>query len=150
MGFWVGEGSGDPGKGSGRFSFALDLDEKILVRRHHAEFPAAGGRPAASHDDLLITYRSEPDKATKAIYFDNEGHVIHYTASFSSDGRNLTFLSDATTAGPRFRLSYTAGQDGELLIKFEIAPPGNPDAFKTYVEGKARRAKGTVKAEGLN
>ena len=46
-GDWVGEGSGDPGKGSGEFSFRFELDGKALVRRSFAAYPAQGGRPAS-------------------------------------------------------------------------------------------------------
>jgi hypothetical protein len=139
VGHWMGEGGGEPGKGSGEFSFTLDLQEKVLVRRNRADFPAAQGRPAFSHEDLMVIYRGAGDRPDKAIYFDSEGHVIHYTATFSQDQRSLTFLSDAAPAGPRFRLSYTQSDGGLLRIKFEIAPPGHPDAFKTYLEGSARR-----------
>jgi hypothetical protein len=75
----------------------------------------------------------------KAIYFDSEGHVINYAATFSNDERTLTFLSDAVPSAPRFRLSYTKGADDSMGIKFEIAPPGTPEVFKTYLEGNARR-----------
>jgi hypothetical protein len=94
----------------------------------------------------MVIYRGESGAPTKAIYFDSEGHVINYTATFSQDQRTLTFLSDAAAAGPRFRLSYTQGEAGVLRIKFEIAPPGNPDAFRTYLEGSARRQT-TLKPE---
>src|SRR5262249_10123782 len=110
VGEWIGEGGGEPGKGSGRFSFAWDIQEKVLVRRNRAEYPASQGRPASSHEDLMVIYRGEAGGATKAIYFDSEGHVINYTATFSQDQRTLTFLSDAAAAGPRFRLSYTQGE----------------------------------------
>jgi hypothetical protein len=146
-GEWTGEGGGQPGKGSGGFSFAWDLQEKVLVRRNRAEYPATQGRPASSHEDLMVIYRGESGGSTRAIYFDSEGHVIHYTATFSQDQRTLTFLSDAASAGPRFRLSYTKGEGEVLRIKFEIAPPGNPDAFKTYLEGDARRQKGLKPGE---
>jgi hypothetical protein len=141
LGDWVGEGGGDPGKGSGQFSFRLELQDKVIVRKNRAEFPAAGGRPAATHDDLMVIYRAEGGAPTKAIYFDSEGHVIHYTASFSADHATLTFVSDAAPSTPRFRLSYTKFEEGSVGIKFEIAPPGKPDAFKTYLEGKARRER---------
>jgi hypothetical protein len=141
-GAWTGEGSGDPGKGSGGFTFAWDLQEKVLVRRNRAEYPATQVRPASSHEDLMVIYRGEGGGPTRAIYFDSEGHVINYTASFSPDQRTLTFLSDAAPAGPRFRLSYTRGEGEVLRIKFEIAPPGKPDAFKTYLDGEAHRQKG--------
>jgi hypothetical protein len=31
IGTWIGEGSGNPGQGGGKFSFSLDLDKKILI-----------------------------------------------------------------------------------------------------------------------
>ena len=65
--------------------------------------------------------------------------MINYAATFSDDKRTLTFLSDAVPSAPRFRLSYTKGADDSIGIKFEIAPPGTPEAFKTYLEGTARR-----------
>lgn len=39
LGDWIGEGSGNPGQGTGSFTFAFDLDEKILIRRNHMEYP---------------------------------------------------------------------------------------------------------------
>ena len=93
----------------------------------------------------MITYRAESGGQTKAVYFDSEGHVIHYAAAFSADGRTLTFQSDAATSGPRYRLSYIKEDNDRLAIKFEIAPPGKPDAFKTYIEAKARRKGGSLK-----
>jgi hypothetical protein len=139
VGEWTGDGGGDPGKGSGRFSFALDLQGKVLVRRNRADFPAAQGRPAFSHEDLMVIYRPERNGSAKAIYFDSEGHVIDYAATFAEDGRTLVFLSDLATGAPRFRLTYTKAADDSMGIKFEIAPPGKPDAFKPYLEGKAHR-----------
>jgi hypothetical protein len=139
LGDWVGDGSGGPGKGSGQFSFRLDLQDKVIVRKNHAVFPAAAGRPAVTHDDLMVIYRAEGGGPTKAIYFDNEGHVIQYTASFSADQKTLVFVSEPAPAAPRFRLSYSKGEEGTVGIKFEMAPPTLPDAFRTYLEGKARR-----------
>jgi hypothetical protein len=139
VGEWTGEGGGEPGKGSGRFSFAWDLQKKVLVRRNRAEYPAAQGRPAFSHEDLMVIYRADRGGPAKAIYFDSEGHVINYAATFSNDERTITFLSDTVPSAPRFRLSYTKGADDSMGIKFEIAPPGTPEVFKTYLEGNARR-----------
>src|ERR1700749_2872292 len=71
MGEWKGEGSGEPGKGGGVFSFKPDLDSKILVRKSHSEYPASGTKPAIIHDDLMIVYPDFPGNPSKAIYFDN-------------------------------------------------------------------------------
>jgi hypothetical protein len=139
IGEWVGEGSGQPGKGSGEFSLAFDLREKVLVRRNRNDIPAAAGRPAVHHEDLMVIYsRRDGDRA---IYFDNEGHVIEYSVIATPDNKSLIFLSEPLPSVPRFRLTYTPGETDQVRIKFDIAPPGKPDAFKTYLEGSARKKK---------
>ncbi len=138
VGEWAGEGGGEPGRGTGAFSFHFDLQGKVLVRRNRADYLATKDRPAYSHEDLMVVYM-EPGGAARAIYFDNEGHVIHYTAAFSEEDRSLTFLSGALPAAPRFRLTYTKKDKDGLAIKFEIAPPGKPDAFSIYLQADARR-----------
>lgn len=132
-GDWVGDGSGEPGKGSGAFSFKLDLDGHVLVRNSFAEYPATADRPAFRHDDLMITY-PEGDKL-KAVYFDSEGHVIHYDVTTGPD--SVVFLSEGP--GPGFRLTYHMLDKNRVAIKFEIAPPDKPGQFKTYIEATARR-----------
>jgi len=112
------------------------------VRRNHAELPAANGRPAAVHEDLMVIYKSQDGKSAKAIYFDSEDHVINYTATFSPDKQTLTFISAAAPGAPRFRLTYQKEAEGRIAIKFEIAPPGKPEEFKAYLEGKARKKSG--------
>jgi hypothetical protein len=142
VGNWIGEASGQPGKGSGSFSFGWDLQKKVLVRRNRAEYPGTQGRPAVVHEDLMVVYRAAGGGPTRAIYFDNEGHVINYAATFSADKRTLVFQSEAAPGTPRFRLSYAKRRDDAVDITFEIAPPDNPEAFKTYLQGGARRQKG--------
>ena len=51
IGEWEGTGGGGPGSGKGTFSFALDLQDKAIVRRNQAEYPATADRPAVRHDD---------------------------------------------------------------------------------------------------
>lgn len=87
----------------------------------------------------MVIYPGGESKGTRAIYFDNEGHVIEYTAEFPPDGNSVTFLSAASPRAPRYRLTYTKADNARLRIKFEIAPPGKPEAFSTYIEAVARR-----------
>ncbi len=140
MGEWTAEGSGDPGQGSGSFSFRYDLDKKIVVRLNRSDYPATKDRPAFSHGDLMVIYPDAKQSGFRAIYFDNEGHVIEYQVNSPSDG-TVEMVSEAAQDSPRFRLTYTKSDGGSLNIKFEIAPPGHPDAFKTYLEGHARPKK---------
>jgi hypothetical protein len=140
IGEWVGEGK--EGQGTGFFSLTPDLQGKVLVRKNHAELPAANGRPAAVHEDLMVIYKSENGKSAKAIYFDSEDHVINYTLTFSADKQTLTFLSEAVPQSPRFRLIYQKEADDQVGIKFEIAPPGKPEEFRVYLEGRAKKKTG--------
>jgi hypothetical protein len=115
----------------------LELQGKILVRRNRSDFPATRGRPAIRHEDLTVVYPETRGGRTGAIYFDNEGHVIHYTAQFSQDKNTLIFLSDPAPSALRFRLSYTKGKNCSLLTKFETVPSHQPETFATHVEGVA-------------
>jgi hypothetical protein len=141
LGNWEAEGKGTPGSGVGKFSFALDLQNRVIVRKSHTDYPPAEGRAAFSHDDLMIVYREEGSDRTRADYFDNEGHVIRYTAEVSPDSKTVTFVSDPQPSQPVFRLTYNLGDDGRLAIKFEIAPPTAPKQFKVYVEGSAYKSE---------
>lgn len=140
VGDWTGEGGGGPGQGSGSFSFKPDLQGKILVRKNHAEYPATKGRPALAHDDLMVVYRDAPEAAPRAIYFDSEGHTIRYEVQGRADGSEVVFVSAPELAAPRYRLTYTRIEQDRLKIKFEVAPPGKPGQFATYIEAAARRA----------
>ena len=138
LGEWVGEGDGTPGQGSGGFTFAFDLDGKILVRKNYAEYPATNAKPAYRHDDLMIIYEA-PEGIFRANYFDSEGHVINYAIEFSADQKTTTFISDRLTAAPRFRFTYEKIDVEHLGIQFEIAPPGKPDDFSIYIQASAYR-----------
>jgi hypothetical protein len=137
IGEWVGEGSGSPGEGGGWFSLTPDLGGKILVRKNHAEYPAAGNRPRSVHDDLMIVYRDSVDQPTKAIYFDNEGHIINYSITYPD--RAIVFTSERVGNAPIFRLSYRPLEPDVINIAFEISKDG--ERFMTYMQGKCRRRK---------
>jgi hypothetical protein len=139
MGEWVGEGTGAPGEGTGGFTFRLELQGRVLVRRNHADYPATKDRPDFSHEDLMVVYPSADGGATRAVYFDSEGHVIHYAATVSEPAKTWTFLSELEPSAPRYRLTYEEKSEGKLLIRFEIAPPDKPGAFQTYIQASAHR-----------
>ncbi len=131
MGEWIGEGGGKPGDANGSFSFALDLDKKIAVRKNHADLQNG------VHDDLMIAYPDPAGKGLRAIYFDNEGHVINYMVEPIEGG--VQFMSEASKTMPRFRLTYKKTGEKTVSIQFEIAPPGKPDSFAPYITAGARR-----------
>ncbi len=140
LGEWVGEGGGEPGEGTGGASFSLDLDERVLTRKSWLAFPARGDQPAFTHEDLLVTYQ-EFEGVLRALYLDNEGHVIHYSVTVSPQG-DIVHVSDALPNAPRFRLSYLKDGEGESFkIRFEIAPPGKPEEFTVHVESRSNRKR---------
>ena len=131
LGKWTGvagEKDTPNGAGQGDFSFELQLDKKIVVRHNNATY-ASGIR----HDDLLIIYLE--NDTPRAIYFDSEGHVIRYSVTVPSPN-SVTFESDATQPGPKYRLFYRLEQ-GSLNGKFEIAPPGTE--YKTYLSWTSKK-----------
>lgn len=138
LGDWTGEGGGNPGQGKGDFTFAMDLQDHIIIRRNRSEYPATAAHAAFSHTDLMVIYE-EPGNPVRAIYFDNEGHTIRYNTALSGDGKSIVFTSDSSPAGPRFQLTYTPLSNDSLLITFEIAPPATPNTFSKYLVGKALR-----------
>jgi hypothetical protein len=144
LGEWTaGESSGVPGQASkGSFTLAPDLGGQVLVRKNHAEYPPAGGRPAIVHDDLMVIYHvpSATGKfATKAFYDDSEGHVIHYNVSFSADRKKVVFLSEVNQGAPQYRLTYEDVEPGTAKVVFEIAPPDKPGQFATYAQATVNR-----------
>lgn len=134
-GEWVGEGSGTPGQGEGFFSFAFDLDKNILVRKSHSEYPATANKPGIIHDDLMIAYRDNQNNPTKAIYFDNENHIINYSITYA--GQSIIFTSEKLPDIPVFRLTYAPLDKVSVNIKFEMSQDGVN--FFTYLEGKSKK-----------
>ena len=140
LGDWSGAGGGAPGESVGGSSFRFDLDGHVLVRRSVSDVPAAEGRPATHHEDLLVVYPGASPARASAVYFDNEGHVIRYEAAWSADSVVLTLESAAGAPGPRFRLTYELPAADTMTVTFEVAAPGGD--FRKYVGGALKRASG--------
>lgn len=139
FGDWTWSGGGHPGQGSGTSSFEPDMNGTVLLRKVHLDYPASKDRAAFSHDDLLYVYRDPADSSLHAIFFDNESHVIRYAVTVAPDDNSIQFLSDAAPDGTRCRMTYARHGADSVTEKFEIAPPGKPDQFATYVEFVAKK-----------
>jgi hypothetical protein len=124
LGQWngvAGEKDTQIGAGQGAFSFELELNKKIIVRRNSASYSSG-----VTHDDLLVIY---DEGGPRAIYFDSEGHVIRYNIFVPAENR-VVFESDGP---PKYRLTYWLDH-GSLNGKFEIAD-------KTYMSWTSTRKK---------
>jgi len=139
-GEWEGVGTGVPGEAVGGTSFAFDLDKKILIRKNWAKYPPKPGEKIGlSHQDLVIIYRAPGESSFRAIYFDNEDHVINYLVRFPQKPDAVAFETDPAQKGPRFRLTYELGADGALKNVFLIAAPG--EEFKVYAQGALKKKR---------
>ncbi len=136
VGDWTGEGDGKPGQSLGAATYRFELDGKVLVRRSYADVPAANGRPASRHEDLMSLFVE--GGVLKAFYLDSEEHVIRYLVTTVPGG--VAFTSEPGP-GPRFRLTYLKASETLVTLRFEIAPPGKPEAFATYLEAKTFKVK---------
>jgi hypothetical protein len=135
VGEWIGEGEGKPGAGTGGFTFELEVQGRVLVRRNRAEYPAAQGRPAFRHDDLMVLWNA-PD-GTRASYWDSEGHVIDYRCNAAP----RAWTCETRDVSPGFRLEYTLVDPGRLKIQFAISQTGKPQDLKTYIIATAQRKR---------
>ncbi len=134
-GMWTGSGIGQPGQIEGVFNFSPDLDQKIMVRKSHSEYPASGNKAKVIHDDLMIIYPDYSGDPVKAIYFDNEGHTINYTITYAD--KSIILTSGKMPNTPVFRLTYIKLEHEMVNTKFEISQDG--EKFSTYIEGKSKR-----------
>ena len=129
-GTWQASGKGNAGVTAlGAYTFDLDLKGHILSRHSKTSDCKAPTDFDCAHNDLLYIY---PDgQSLKAIYFDNEGHVLHYDVT-TPDPTTAIFLTESTQPGPRFRLVYTL-QGSVMSGKFQMQPPGQT-TWNSYLE----------------
>jgi hypothetical protein len=96
------QGGSARAQSSGTYTFKPELKHHVLVRRSRDAAACKGPtRFDCEHSDVLYVYQEARDQPLKAIYFDNEGHVIHYDVS-TPDLSSAVFLSDGSPSGPQF------------------------------------------------
>src|SRR5262249_4226213 len=139
IGDWEAVGGGGPGVGKGGFRFTYDLQNKVIIRRSYAEYPASADHPTTRHEDLMVIFIDNASNQILADFFDTEGHIIKYTVTPSQDRKSVVFMSDASASQPRYRLTYSSLNDTTLSGKFDIAPPGKPEDFKNYLQWSGRK-----------
>jgi hypothetical protein len=93
--------------------------------------PLGAQSAQSAADPLLYVFSDGPVQPLKAIYFDNEGHVIHYKVS-TPDAGTAVFLSDGSQPGPAFQLVYQS-KDAAMLGRFQMRMPGQTE-WKSYLE----------------
>jgi len=131
------EGGSAGARSTSLYAFEYELKQHVLSRVSKSPVTCKG--PAkfdCEHSDLLYIYQDAEGQPLKAIYFDNEGHVIHYNVS-TPDATTVVFLSDASGTGPQFRLMYQR-KNLTMYGKFQMRMPGQED-WKSYLEWSGAR-----------
>lgn len=116
---------------AGSYVFRKELGGHILARHSSSTGCEGPDDFDCEHGDLLYIFQDSPGQPLRAIYFDNEGHVIHYNVS-TPGPEQVLLISDASVPGPRFRLIYER-RSGVMSGKFQVQLPGQPE-WKSYLE----------------
>ena len=124
------------GVAQAQVSASYSLRAHVMARHSRSGSCSAPDDFDCLHSDLLYIYPASNGAALEAIYFDNEGHVIHYGVSSPKPGIAV-FLSDPAQPGPQYRLTYTL-LDGVMTGQFEMKMPGQTE-FTSYLEWSGKR-----------
>lgn len=142
VGDWTDESrTGEPGTASASGeSWRVELGGRVLIRMGWCEFPETPQRQAFRHEDLLIIY-PEGEEGMRGIFWDNEGHTIHYTnVTALPEGTGMVLSSDRAVPGPRQQLLYGFEKPDRLKATFSLLLPGAPD-FVPYLTWISARSK---------
>jgi hypothetical protein len=118
-------------RSNGTYTFKPELKHHVLVRRSDSAACKGPANFDCEHSDMLYVYQEAENQPLKAIYFDNEGHVIHYAVSTPAPSTAM-FVSNASPSGPQFRLVYEL-KDSVMRGKFQMRMPGQEE-WKSYLE----------------
>ena len=136
IGEWVGSGGGTgSGQGEGSSVFRFDLDSSVVIRENYAHYPAQNNKPEYTHKDLMVIYWQA--ESPKAIYIDNEKHVINYNIELRED--KFIFTSEEVKGSPQFRMIYNKLDNTQMNLNFEIAPPDKPRKFMQYLSAEMKK-----------
>jgi hypothetical protein len=132
-GTWAADtrGGGAGAQSNGTYTFKFELKHHVLVRRSDSAACKGPANYDCDHTDVLYIYRDAENQPLKAIYFDNEGHVIHYGVA-TPDSTTAMFVSEASASRPQFRLIYEL-RDSVMSGKFQMRMPGQAE-WKSYLE----------------
>ena len=122
--------------GTGAYTFQLELRDHVLARQSSTAGCKGPADYNCEHGDLLYIYPAAPGKPLEAIYFDNEGHVIHYEVAAPAP-QTAVLTSYPGQQGPQYRLVYQL-TDKVMEGKFQIRMPGQSE-FKSYLEWRGEK-----------
>jgi hypothetical protein len=138
LGSWEGKTTGGMAQAQapGGYAFRLELRDHVMARHSRSSGCKSPDEFDCLHGDLLYIYPAGSGQGLEAMYFDNEGHVIHYALTTPKTD-SVVMLSDPAPAGPQFRLSYDLVA-GVMTGEFQVKMPGQAD-FTSYLEWSGKK-----------
>ena len=130
-GSWSAKANGAGGAAAiGSYVFRRELQGHVLARHSTTEGCKGPDDFDCAHRDLLYVFQDALGQPLKAVYFDNEGHVLHYLVDTSAP--NAVVFTTEPAPGPRFRLTYEL-KGSVMQGKFQMQAPGQ-DGWMSYLE----------------
>jgi len=139
LGSWSGTAESG-GRIGGRVArWTIEMGGNFLVHHGSTIFPAQGGSPEESIEEVGYYAYDRDRRKYVAHYFYSTGLFGTYDVEFSADGSTRVLSSQLLNyeAGARTRLTITKKSDTELSFQLDIAPSGKD--FIPYVSSKLNK-----------
>jgi hypothetical protein len=139
LGTWEAKTGGQKVQAAGNYTFQLELNGTVMARRSDLASCKGPADFDCNHGDMLYLFHDAAqgpgDTGIRAIYFDSEGHVIHYLVSLPTP--TTAVFQSVAGPGPQFRLTYELAGN-QMKGKFQVEPPGSA-TYQTYLEWSGGR-----------
>jgi len=140
VGAWVGESTGQAGKGRGERTAEFALLDRFLIVKNRVDYAPQEKNPKGEvHEDWSLFSQDHARKTIVLREFHGEGFVNQY--SLRESGSRLVLLAEAIENIPpgwRARLTLTPQGQDTFLEEFDLAGPGKD--LEPYVIGRWMRA----------
>ena len=144
LGQWVGEGGGEPGKGTYERSYQFILNKNFIEIKNKSTYQPTDKNPKGEvHEDIGYFSYDKSIQKFKLRQFHIEGFVNEFVLdSISADKKTIVFVTVAIENIPngfRAKETYHLISENEIEEIFELAEPGKE--FQVYSRVKLIRKK---------
>jgi hypothetical protein len=141
VGRWIDRGEGGAIRGIVTFSYVLQ--GHMLLRRG-----ALVPQDQSLHEDLMLVTPASDGRGAECMYYDSEGYVVTYGATWTDDGRGLDLVSEPEAGAPSYRQAWRFDDPDTLRVAFDFAKAGGGDLLH-HAEGLLHRARPERREHGV-
>jgi hypothetical protein len=144
IGQWVGEGGGEPGKGTYERTYQFLLNKNFIEIKNKSTYQPTDKNPKGEvHEDIGYFSYDKSIKKFKLRQFHIEGFVNEFVLdSISADRKTIVFVTvgiENIPKGFRAKETYRLLSENEIEETFELAQPDKE--FEVYSKVKLARQK---------